>query len=403
MIRIRAVLSNSDHPHRRPGRPGPQHRLRWRRRLSALCLAASLPLAGCGGGQPGGVALRDAPAVAQAELVRRDSRLVPPTLVWHLPDGTSLPVRVWPARTRTKQAPRGIVLALHGFNDSRDGWEYGAPALAASGFTVFAPDQEGFGQTADRGRWPGTDRLVEDAAEMVRLAQAAEPGLPVYVIGESMGGAVALCLAARPDHLPVAGFVLLAPAVWSRSEMSPLVRFSLWSADMLDPGWQLTGRALPMHIRASDNLAALYRLSYDPLTLQGARVDVLSGLVDLMSRAASAAGQVHGPVLIAYGAHDQLVPPEATLAAWRRLPPGVRRAYYPSGWHLLTRDLGRQSVLRDVASWMTDASRPLPSGADVAAAAWMAGPAWDRPVPVWLPAGLDGLADGGGGQDGDLH
>jgi hypothetical protein len=39
---------------------------------------------------------------------------------------------------------------------------------------------------------------------------------------------------------------------------------------------------------------------------------------------------------------------------------------YPHGWHLLTRDLGAAVVHADLAAWLGDARRPLPSGLDAA-------------------------------------
>ena len=307
-----------------------------------------------------------------------------------MPDGARLPARVW----RAPGPPRAVILALHGFNDSRDAWELPAPVLAARGITVYAPDQRGFGQAPGRGRWAGTDRLVADAAELARQVAAREPGVPVYLMGESMGGAVLLVLAGRPDAPPVAGTILLAPAVWGSGEMNPLLTFSLWAASMLAPDWQLTGRELPLRIVATDNRAALYRLAYDPLTLRSTRADTLRGLVGLMTQAHAAAPHVHGPMLVAYGGRDQLVPARATAATWAVLPPAMRRSFYPAGYHLLTRDLARAAVTDDIASWILTPTLALPSGGDVAAAAWFAGQSWAGAVPAYLPANLDDLVGG---------
>ena len=362
---------------------------------SRLPRGLSLPLLACLMLPASGCADRRAPAeVAQGH--EADRRLVPPDLVWTLADGSRIPVRTWmPAGP-----PRAVVLALHGINDSRDAWELPGPVLAGQGIAVYAPDQRGFGAAPGRGHWPGTDQLVDDAAAMVRLLAQANPGSPLYIMGESMGGAVAMCLAARPQPLPLSGLVLLAPAVWSSDRMSPLMTGSLWTAATVLPDWQLTGRELPLHVQASDNLDALYRLSYDPLTLKGTRTTELRGLVSLMTRAAAAAPHLHGPVLVAYGAHDDLVPQSAMAATWNRLPAEARRAYYPEGYHLLMRDRERQAVIRDVASWIGDPQRALPSGADVAQAAWLGGRSWQAKVPLWLPASMDGLApDEGAGVD----
>ena len=322
---------------------------------------------------------------------RADRRLVPADLVFTLSDGARLPARVW----RAAGPPRAVILALHGFNDSRDAWELSAPVLAARGITLYAPDQRGFGAAPLRGHWAGTDRMVADAAELARQVAAREPGVPLYLMGESMGGAVLLCLAARPDAPPVAGTILLAPAVWSRDQMNPALTISLWAASVLAPDWELTGRELPLKIVASDNRAALYRLAYDPLTVRTTRTSTLRGLVDLMTRAQDAAPRVHGPMLVTYGGRDELVPARATAATWAALPAGVRRSFYPAGYHLLMRDLARRAVIDDVSAWILSPGQALPSGGDVAAAAWFAGQSWSGTVPAYLPANLDDLAGAG--------
>ena len=48
----------------------------------------------------------------------------------------------------------------------------------------------------------------------------------------------------------------------------------------------------------------------------------------------------------------------------------------------------------DSASWILPPDLRTPSGGEVAAAGWMADGGWDGTVPVWLPSGMDGLADG---------
>ena len=285
-----------------------------------------------------------------------------------MPDGTVLPVRVW--MPPGDQAPHIVVLALHGFNDSRDAWALPAPVFAAAGIAVFAPDQRGFGDTAARATWPGVAALVDDADSMARQLRQRYPAARLFVMGESMGGAVAMDLAARADGPPIDGTVMLAPAVWGRSEQGVVLSSSLWLANGVAPGYRITAGDVPLHVTASDNRDALVALVRDPLTIHGTRVAVLAGLVDLMDSAQAAAPAVHGRALVAYGARDMLVPDSAMGVAWSRLPPGVRRAVYPNGYHLLMRDKNRQSVIHDVIAWMQAPGELLPSGADVAAGAW---------------------------------
>jgi alpha-beta hydrolase superfamily lysophospholipase len=298
-------------------------------------------------------------------------------------DGAVLPARVWlPAG----KPWRGVILALHGFTDSRDSWEIPAPSFTGAGYAVFAPDQRGFGGTASRGRWAGTARMVDDAAELVAQLRVRAPGVPVIVIGESMGGAVAAVLAARPGQAADA-YVLSAPAVWGWRQMDPALVATLAAADAVAPAWRPDPGQVGRDIAASDNYAALRRLGADPLTLRRPSVAMLRGLVDLMTDAQAASAHLHGRVLILSGRRDQLVPGHAAAAAWAKLPPDVRRAFYPNGYHLLLRDRDRALVIADILAWLDRPGAWLPSGADAAAAAWLSDHAWQGLDPSATPAG----------------
>jgi acylglycerol lipase len=316
---------------------------------------------------------------------------IPPSLSFTMSDGMVLPARAWlpPAGVPS----RGVILALHGFTDSRDGWEIPAPGFAADGYAVFAPDQRGFGGTADRGGWAGSRRMVDDVVELMAQLRARYPGARLVLMGESMGGAVAALVAARPGYGPDAT-VLLAPAVWGPKQMDPAVFATLVVADAVAPEWVPNPGRLGDEIWASDNVAALMRFGRDPLTLREVSVRSLRGLVTLMGQAHDAMAHVRGPVLVLDGRRDQLVPPRATASAWAGLPAGVRRGFYPNGYHLLLRDRDRALVEADVLAWLDDPDQWLPSGADVAAAAWRADHAWQGGVSALAPA-----SDDGGWQD----
>ncbi len=280
-------------------------------------------------------------------------------------DGTRLFYRAW----RPEGEPRAIILALHGMNDSRDAWEVPAPAFAAAGIEIIAPDQRGFGATAERGFWPGAATLVDDARTMVDLLRAAHPRTKLLVMGESMGGAVAICLAASDRPAPSDGTILVSPAIWGRGEMNVFERTALWLVVNTVPGMRVNGSIV--RVTASDNRAALHRLSTDPLTIHGTRWDAVKGLVDLMDLALADFGRMRGPVLCLYGGKDELIPKRATAAAWRDLPPATAAAYYPKLHHLLLRDLDRATPIGDVIAWIDDPTAPPPSGAGAAARTWL--------------------------------
>lgn len=281
----------------------------------------------------------------------------------HTADGLDLPLRVW---SPTARAPRAVVLALHGMNDYSNAFATVGPALAAHGIVTYAFDQRGFGRGPHPGQWSDKSAMAADALAAARLLAATHPGLPLFLLGESMGGAVVIeALTMAPPPPAIAGAILSAPAVWGRDAMGPVQRFALWLTNALVPGLTLTGRGL--EIQPSDNIEMLRALSRDPLVIKETRVDAIHGLVDLMDAAQADIARLPVAALVLYGEKDQVIPADPPWDAVATLPrreSDQRAALYPEGWHMLLRDLQAARVIDDIAAWTADPAAALPSGAD---------------------------------------
>jgi alpha-beta hydrolase superfamily lysophospholipase len=269
------------------------------------------------------------------------------------------------------EPPRAVVIALHGFNDysnafaERAGSRGTGPYLAAHGFAVIAYDQRGFGRAPDHGRWPCREALVMDLNDVVAGVRAEFPGLPVFGLGESMGGAVFLAALAGPSPPPLAGVVLIAPAVWGLSTMPAAYRAGLWLGVRLSPGLTISTRS--MGRKATDNPAVMDANERDPLYIKETRLDAVYGLAMLMDEALASVPRVAGPVLFLYGARDEIIPKRPTIAAMTAFTAAgsaARMAFYPEGWHLLLRDRQPEAALKDVVAFLNNPAGPIPSGAD---------------------------------------
>jgi len=289
---------------------------------------------------------------------------VPPTLVDQnaivTADAHRLPLRAW----LPSGDPQAVIIALHGFNDYSNAFDDPGKLLARQGIAVYAYDQRGFGASVDRGYWAGEAAMSDDLITAITLIGARHVGKPLYLLGESMGGAVVMVTMARPDAPKVAGIILSAPAVWGRSSMGFLQQGALWMASYTMPWLTLTGRGLG--ITPSDNLEMLRRLSADPLVIKETRVDAIHGLCDLMDDAAQAAAGLHGPTLALYGDKDEVIPAAPTFKMLGDLPndPTLVIALYANGYHMLLRDLAADRVLQDISAWIKHPGDALPSGAD---------------------------------------
>jgi len=313
----------------------------------------ALWLAGCG------IPVKTPPAGPSAGPTVMDAN------TWSTSDGAELPITRW----RAGGERHGVVLALHGFAEHRDLFYTLAPDLAAAGYEVVAYDQRGFGETATRGRWPGRERLVGDARAAWRLLARRYPDQPIYLLGHSMGAAVAALAITGPDAIEPAGTVLLAPAVHGWETLPWWQEVTLTASAWLMPAAsprQSWGRAVAA-VQVTDDPRIRRRQAGDPRILHSVRLDMLYGLVDLMDAALQTVPALPANTLIQYGARDDIIPARAACAMLERLermpPPRPRFALYPRGYHYLARDLQRGHTIGDILGWLENPEQPLRSGA----------------------------------------
>ena len=273
-------------------------------------------------------------------------------------DGARLPLKHWPANPHTK----AVVLALHGFNDYGNAFAAPAKWWAKHGIDTYAIDQRGFGGAPEPGIWASPETLMADARGALAEIRARHPETPVYLLGDSMGGAVSiLTLSDGEQHAD--GLILAAPAVWGSSQMNPVFRAGIWFMAHTTPWNHATGgglRRVP-----SDNIEMLRALGRDPLVIKRTRIDAVYGLTRLMGQAQDAAGGVDVPVLLLYGERDEIVPPGPVSAMAAKLTAPNRVIRYPEGYHMLLRDLQAETVWRDVVDWIA-AQRASASATSVA-------------------------------------
>src|SRR5258708_34488841 len=113
-------------------------------------------------------------------------------------DALSLPMRNW----LPQGDPQAVILALHGFNDYSNAFDAPAKIWAARGIATYAYDQRGFGGAPGRTLWPGSEALATDAVTAAALLRRMYPRKPGYLLGGSIGGAVAVPAASRATRNP---------------------------------------------------------------------------------------------------------------------------------------------------------------------------------------------------------
>jgi alpha-beta hydrolase superfamily lysophospholipase len=258
-------------------------------------------------------------------------------------DGARLPLISW----QPKQ-PAAIMLGLHGYGDYRRAFRLAGPWLAARRIALFAYDQRGFGETESRGRWPGAAELIQDLAEAVLRLRQRHPKLPLILLGESMGGSVALAGLGQGTVAGADRLILAAPAVRGQVPLRELHDLALrlgalalpWLAVALRRGarpWLESGEAA--------------RLADDPLILRHISVGAYDGLIELANQASADPTGTVPPTLLLYGELDTTIPGVAIDDLALRLDDVTPRRY-PERHHLLLHETDTDAVLEDCLAWL---------------------------------------------------
>lgn len=244
-----------------------------------------------------------------------------------------------PAR---EDAPIAALL-LHGFTGSP--WELRplGEALAARGVHVACPRLPGHGTTPEAMLFGG---LAEWLAAATASLEALRGAKRVVVIGLSMGGLLAMCLAAR---LPtrVQGLVLMAPALKLRSPQARALRRLRWlpGLDVRETWLRKTTTDIELdEVRAEAPILPRYPLSR------------VLDLLELAELARHAERRIGCPSLVIGAAQDRVVDTAEVLALQERLP-FSRRLLLQRGRHIIPRDTDRALALTEIAHFVEELAR----------------------------------------------
>lgn len=260
-------------------------------------------------------------------------------------DGARLPLASWqPGGPAT-----AVVLGLHGYGDYRQAFNLVGRWLAPRGIALYAYDQRGFGETHSRGYWPGADTLIEDCAEAVLALRAAHPQVPLAVLGESMGGSVALAGLSSGQVRGVDRLILVAPGVRGGVPLRQLHDLALRLGALALP-W------LAIELRRGGrpwlDPEESTRLADDPLILRHLSVGTYDGLIELANRATTDGESELPPTLLLYGELDGTIPRAAIDDLALGLGDRCTLRLYPDRHHLLLHEGGADEVFADCLAWL---------------------------------------------------
>jgi alpha-beta hydrolase superfamily lysophospholipase len=264
------------------------------------------------------------------------------------PDGIRLSMLDW----QPPDAPRGVVVLVHGYGEHSGRYGHVADALTDCGVAVYAYDQRGYGRSEGRRAYVDDFDTYLDDLEYVLQAPGVPSDVPRILMGHSMGGLVVLRHALRRAP-SVRGLILSAPAIEINPDLAPFLRrIAQW-----------VGRVAPRLRTVRSPEGAISRdpevvehAKNDPLNYHGAvRARMGAEMLRAGEEAKEELDALEQPFLVLHGTEDRLVDPAWSQALYDRAASADKTIrLYDGLYHETMNEPERETVLADLTDWLRD-------------------------------------------------
>lgn len=254
--------------------------------------------------------------------------------------------------------PNRVMLLVHGYAEHTGRYDEMAMYFSERQFAVHAYDQVGHGRTAGpRGHVDRFERLVDELVRFIEIVGLDHPGLPLTLVGHSMGGLVVAATAAfrRPE---VDRIVLSGALLQLGGNGSPLRQsISLAVARMLATFAPRVAMSTGLELEGlSRDREVIRRYEEDPFVKDRMSVRFAAGLSSMVSAVRVAANQVERPMLILHGGADSISPVAGSRDFYAGLTDEIEERstlqIYPELRHEIFQEPERQQVWSDMIEWL---------------------------------------------------
>lgn len=250
--------------------------------------------------------------------------------------------RVHYERWTGKGSPVRIVVIVHGYAEYAARYQHLADALVAGGSIVYGQDHIGHGLSdGEQALIVDFDHVVDDLRSLVDIAVGEHPGLPVVMIGHSMGGLLAARFAQRyPDQLAGLAFLgaVLGDWTWARSVLA--------QPELPQGATDFSGM--------SRDPAAVATYADDPLIYRGPyKRPLLEAEVVALEGFQADVNLLTMPVLFCHGTEDPFVDCHTSLTAVESMPSRDKTIrLYEGARHELVNEINREDVITDIVDFV---------------------------------------------------
>jgi alpha-beta hydrolase superfamily lysophospholipase len=265
--------------------------------------------------------------------------------------------------------PERVLLLVHGLAEHSGRYQHVGTWFAARGWAVHAYDHRGHGRSGGvRCHVRRFGELLDDLELVLGLVRAEHRGVPIHLVGHSMGGLVVAALVSE-RHPEVASAVTSAALLAISEKQSKAKVLAARLLRRVAPRLGLDAGVDPDDLSRDPEVGRTY--AEDPLVQRKMTVSLGVELLSAVERTVSGGAEVRIPMLMLHGEGDPIVPIEGSRSFFAGLAvPEKRLLTYPGLRHELFNEPERETVFQDVLDWVgggTGNAPATPSGGPGAA------------------------------------
>jgi lysophospholipase len=253
------------------------------------------------------------------------------------------------------------VVIIHGLAEHGGRYRETAEFMSANGWLVYTCDLRAHGLSPDP---PGAGRVhvnrfddyFKDVDAMLDLVKEKHSGLPIYILGHSMGGLIAISYALKKPQA-LAGAIISSPALGTHPQFKPplFLKIVVGILSRLAPRLLVDSGLDTQAICKDPQVVKAYQ--DDPLVSQKVSARWYSEITKSMSAAHKNAGSLSIPMLLMQSGADRLVDPAAPGRWATAAPPGrVELVVWDGLYHEMINEPEKDQVRSKILEWLNQQS-----------------------------------------------
>jgi len=251
--------------------------------------------------------------------------------------------------------PKAVVVGVHGHGDHSGGLRNIVQHLVSKGYAWYGLDLRGHGRShGRRGHIQSWTDYRGDLHTFVTMVREREPGLPIFLIGHSLGGLISL---EYSIHYPegLSGITIICPPL-SFSRFSPLMAQIIKVFSRIKPDYVTKQKS--HYTKLTRDAEIIKSLAADPLRHEEMTVRLANEIFKMQIWMQDHARDLKVPFLMLQGLADLITPPEGTHQFFCAVPYSNKEyREYEETPHRPFDDINRAEVLVHISGWL-DAQIP---------------------------------------------